>query len=434
MLLVLQSVWLAAGVVPLYLLSYRKLGRRLPAVAIAAMYALFPALHGANMYEFHSLTLLSPIVLTLLYFLETERYRAYFITLVPALLCREDASLLLCFVGAYGIYTRRPRMARAGWITISTSLVYFAIVKRFFMTSADIFMSGKDSYSFAYYYEDLIPNHNGIGGMLISLLTNPVFVVKTIVAEAKLVYLITLFLPVLFLPFVAKPGRVMLGYGLFFCTLATRGAVFSPHFQYSSVLIPILFSLTPEALRQIEDGRVADAIGLDGRRLARALVPAAFAASVLVSWKFGGILDNQAFKGGFVRVARSMSDKDKETFAWIRENAAKIPATASVGVTNRVGAQVSNRKTAYFYPEHQDVDWLFIDEAEIKGADLEKHNKAVQAGTWTVVAKKDRLAFYKKNPVKPAAPAASAAPAAPPAPPPTALPAPPPTAQPAPTH
>jgi len=433
MLLVLQSVWLAAGVVPLYLLAERKLGRRLPAVAIAAMYAVYPALHGANMYEFHSLTLLSPIALALLYFLEIEAYRRYFVTLAIALLCREDVALLMCFVGAYAVYTRRPRMARAGWITISASVVYFAVVKRFFMTSADIFMSGKNSYSFAYYYDDLIPNHNGIGGMLLSLVTNPVFVVKTVMAEAKLVYVVTLFLPLLFLPFVAKPGRVMLVYGLFFCMLATRGAVFSPHFQYSSVIIPAAFALTPEALRQIEDGRLARAIGLDGHRLSRALVPAAFAASLLVSWKFGGVLENQAFKGGFVRVARSLSDKDRETYAWVRENAAKIPEQARVGVTNRVGAQVSNRKIAYFYPEHQDVDWLFLDEAEIKGAELDKHHKAVQAGTWIVVARRDRLAFYKRG-NKPGAHAAAPSPLpallpalhpkAPLAPPPPAVPAP----------
>lgn len=414
MLLVLQSVWLGMGVLPLYLLAYHKLGRRLPALAIAAMYALYPALHGANMYEFHSLTLLSPLALTLLYFLEVGAFRAYFIALVPALLCREDVSLIMCFVGAYCIYTRVPKMVRTGWITILASLVYFGIVKKFFMTSADIFMSGKDSYSFAYYYEDLIPNRNGVGGMLLSILTNPVFVVRTVLAEAKIQYLLTLFVPVLFLPFVAKPGRVLLLYGLLFCLLASRSAVYSPHFQYSSVILPMAFALTPEALRQIKDGRVAHTFGLDGPRLARALVPAAFVASVLVSWKFGGIVDNAVFRGGFSRVSRGLTDKDRDTFAWIRETTAQIPANARVGTTNRLGAHVSNRRHAYFYPEHQDVDFLFIDENEIKATELDKHNKNVQSGAFVLVARREKMALYKKGQAKPAA-AAPAAPAPPPA-------------------
>ncbi|APR83191.1 Hypothetical protein A7982_08540 [Minicystis rosea] len=425
MLLVLQSVWLGMGVLPLYLLAYHKLGRRLPALAIAAMYALYPALHGANMYEFHSLTLLSPLVLTLLYFLEVGAFRAYFIALIPALLCREDVALVMCFVGAYCIYTRVPRMVRTGWLTILASLVYFGVVKKFFMTSADIFMSGKDSYSFAYYYEDLIPNHNGIGGLLLSILTNPVFVLRTMMTEPKIQYLLTLFVPVLFLPFVAKPGRVLLLYGLLFCLLASRSAVYSPHFQYSSVILPMAFALTPEAIRQIRDGRVADTFGLDGQRLARALVPAAFVASALVSWKFGGFIDNQAFRGGFVRVARGLGDKERETFNWIRETTAQIPANASVGTTNRLGAHVSSRRHAYFYPEHQNVDYLFIDENEIKAGELDKHNKNVQTGAFVLVARREKMALFKRGANKGAPAAAPAAPK-PAAPPPAPAPAPPP--------
>lgn len=401
MLLTLQSVWLGAGVVPLYLLAHHKLGRRLPALAIAAAYVLYPALHGANMYEFHSLTLLSPLVITCLYLLEIGAHRAYFIALLPTLLCREDASLLMCFVGAYAIYTRRPKMVRTGWLTILVSLVYFAVVKKFFMTSADIFMSGPNAYSFAYYYDDLIPNHNGLGGMLVSLVTNPVFVIRTLVAEPKIHYFLVLFAPVLLLPFLAKPGRVMLLYGILFSFLASRAAVFTPHFQYSAVLLPIIFALTPEALREIEDGKLATTLGLDGRRLSRALVPALLVSSILVSWKFGGFLDNQAFKGGFTRVARSMSDKERATYAWIREQARSIPVRASVGTTNRLGAHVSNRLTAYFYPEHTDVDYLFLDEAELRGGDVDKHNKAVAAGSWVLVSRREKLALFKKGPAKP---------------------------------
>lgn len=401
-ILTLQSVWLGMGVVPVYLLAQHKLGRRLPAVALAAMYAIYPALHGANMYEFHSLSLLSPVALCLLYFLEIGAFRRFFLVLIPTLLVREDVSLMMCFVGAYAILTGRPKMVRTGWVTIVVSLCYFVIIKRFFMTSADIFMSGsKDSYSFAYYYEDLIPNHNSMGGLVISLVTNPAFVLRTIIAEPKIHYMLVIFGPLLFLPFVAKTGRTMLIYGLIFCLLATRSAVFSPHFQYSSVLLPFAFALTPEALRQIEAGRLSSTLGLDGRRLSLALTAAAFVASLGISWKFGGIVDNQQFRGGFVRVARSLSDKERETITWVKEQTAKIPGKARVGTTNRIGAHVSNRRVAYFYPDHTDVDWLFIDEGELRGGDVDKHNKAVQAGTWVLISKKDKIALYQRAP-KPA--------------------------------
>ncbi len=306
-LLVLQAVWLGAGVVPVYLLARGRLVGRLGAVALAAMYALYPALHGANMYEFHSLTLVVPLMLWLLYFLESGRFKSYWLLLLPALLVREDVAILMCFVGLYAILSRRPRWTRLGWITILVSCVYFVVVKRFFMTSADVFNSGnKDAYSFAYYYDDLIPNHNGVGGMLISLLTNPVFVLKTTLGEPKILYLLTLFVPVVFLPFVARPGRVMLIWGLFFCLLASRGAVFSVHFQYSAIIIPIVFAVTPAALARVEDGGLVRVAGLDGARLRRSLLFAAFVASLLVSWKFGGLLENTTFRGGFTPPARAL--------------------------------------------------------------------------------------------------------------------------------
>src|SRR5439155_12102520 len=71
LLLVLQSVWLGSGVVPVYLLARAQRASRAAAIALATMYAVYPALHGANAYEFHSLTLAVPLVLWLLFFLET---------------------------------------------------------------------------------------------------------------------------------------------------------------------------------------------------------------------------------------------------------------------------------------------------------------------------------------------------------------------------
>jgi uncharacterized membrane protein len=414
LILALQSVWIGAGVVPLYLLGRAKIGRRAPAVAIAAMYALYPALQGANMYEFHSLSLISPLILWLLFFFETGRYRAYALMLIPTLLCREDASLLCCFIALYAILSRRPGAARLGWITILVSLAYFAVVKRFFMNSSDIFMTGKESYSYAYYYEDLIPNRNGVGGLVLSLVTNPIFTVKTMVADAKLNFFLVLFVPLLFLPFSARTARVMLAYGILFCFLASRSAVFSPSFQYSNLILSIAFAITPAAVARLEEGAVAAYFSLDGKRLARAAVAAMLVASLLVSWKFGGLVDNQAFRGGFGRVARGLTPKDKETYAWIEEQVAKVPMTVSVGVTNKMGPHISNRKDVIFYPEARLPEWVFLDESELKGGDLDKHTKNVKEGKIVLVGRHDKMALFRQPP-KQATPATAPPPAEPPA-------------------
>ncbi len=401
-LLVLQSVWLGAGVIPVYLLALDKLEHRGKALLLAAAWAMYPALHGANMYEFHSLTLISPLIVWLLYFYETGRDRLYWVTLAALLLCREDVSLLMCFIGLYAILDRRAGRARLGWVTIATSLVYLVIVKLFFMTSAGIIMSGKDAYSFAYYYEDLMPNRSGLGGLLVSLLTNPAFVLKVMLEEPKILFLLQLFVPLGFLPFLARPGRWMLAYGLVFCLFASRDAVFSIHFQYSSVLFPIAFALTPIALKQAEDSAPAAYLGLDGRRLSRALLAAVLVASALVSWKFGGLVDNASFRGGFARVARNLTPEQEATYAWVRQQVEAIPPGAIVGATNKMGPHISNRKEAYFYPGDRAaiLQYVLLDEGELKGKDLDRHNATVKRGEFAEISRLKKMALFKR--VKPA--------------------------------
>jgi hypothetical protein len=153
----------------------------------------------------------------------------------------------------------------------------------------------------------------------------------------------------------------------------------------------------PEALRQVEEGPFVRAHGLDGLRYRRALLFACLVMSLLASWKFGGISDNLSFHGGFGPPARALGDKDRETYAWLRAQVDKIPIHDSVAATNRTGAHISNRKGAYFYPEHSEVDWLVIEESEIRGADLDRHNKAVQAGVFELVSRHDRFAVFRRK-------------------------------------
>ncbi len=395
-LLVLQSVWLGAGVVPVYLLARERLEGRAPALALAAMYALHPALHGANLYEFHSLTLLAPAVLWLLWFLETGRARGYLVTLAAALLVREDAPLLACFVGLHALLSRRPGAARLGWITIGASLAWFVIVKRVFMTSPDIFMTGPDAYSYAFNFDEMMPNHDGARGMVVSVLTSPAFVLRTMLTEAKAQYVLSIFLPLAFLPFLARPGRVMLGWGLAFALLATRPALFGIHFHYPCLLFPVAFAIVPAAIQRVEAAAWLGAAGIDGRRLARALLVAAFVASLLSSWKLGGLVENASFHAGYLPVARSLGPEESARYAWLRAQVDAIPADARVGVSNRMGPHASNRRAAYLYPERTDVDWIVVDEADLPAGELGKHLDVVSSGAFELVARRDDLAVYRR--------------------------------------
>ena len=395
MILTLQSFWLGAGVVPVYLLARRQTGSRLVGLTLGAMFVAYPAVHGVNMYEFHSLALIGPLVLWLLYWLEEGQKWAYYATFAALLLCREDVPLLLCFVGLYAILTHKPESVRLGRNTILIGLVYFVVAKVVFMKGSGILNAGKDAYSYEYYYEAMNPGRMGVGGILGTIVMNPIFTIKTAFETTKPVFLLLLFLPLGFLPFFARRARVMLVYGLLFTLLASRGPVFTVHFQYTSVIYPVAFMLTAVALKQVADGPIPLALGLDGKRFAASWLAAALVASLLVSWKFGAIADNGSFRGGFSRVVRELSPEQKSNYEWLDAASAKIPRTATVGTTNRIGPHVSNRKGAFFYPERQDVDFLLLDEGELGGSDQEKHTK-LKAG-FDELDRRGRLALYQKK-------------------------------------
>jgi uncharacterized membrane protein len=211
------------------------------------------------------------------------------------------------------------------------------------------------------------------------------------VTGPKLLFLAMIFLPLGFLPFVARPGRVMLAWGILFCLLATRPALYGIHFHYPSIIIPVAFALVPAALQ-----RIAARPG-DGARRARSILVAAFAASVLCSWKLGAFVENSAFRAGYLPVARALSAEQRDTYAWVREQVDRIPGAASVGVTNTLGAHCANRATAYLYPERADVDWLFVDEAQLGGAGIEAHRRNVEAGIFEPVARRGTLALYRRR-------------------------------------
>ncbi|HLM76367.1 MAG TPA: DUF2079 domain-containing protein [Polyangiaceae bacterium] len=399
-LLVFQSAWLGAGVIPLYLLARERRMTRPAGLILALIYAAYPALHGANLYEFHSLTLITPLLLWLLYFLEIDATKRYFAVLVALLLCREDVSLLLCFVGVHAILSLRPKRVRLGTFTILLGVAYFIVAKGAFMRST---MLG----GYSYYYEELIPEKKGAVELLISLVTNPAFAVKLALEEGKILFIALLFLPLAFLPFAAKSGRIMLVYGFLFCLLASRDPVYSVHFQYTSVLFPIAFALTPAALRRIEEHTEGRALNLSGPRLARALLGAGLVAGVLVGLKFGALADNASFRGGFHPLARSLTVEQERRYTWLRQTIAKIPKNASVGATRKLGPHISNRAEAYIYPykdgyPEKPADYVLADETELKDEALEAHKKALGQRELVEIVRNGTFAlFMRKDPGKP---------------------------------
>ena len=364
-LLIFQSAWLASAAIPLFLLSRRVLGAGWISLVFAGAYLLHPALHGINLYEFHSLALVVPLVVWSIYFLERGSWWGYWIVLSLILLTREDMALLSCGIGLYVADSlRRPK---AGIATVFYALLYFSIVKLFVMAEPAIFMSGKgDSYGYRTHFEQLIPREGGGAiDFFLTLVTNPIFALRVALEEAKLLYLVQILLPCLFLPLFARSRQILLAYGFVFCLLSSKIGPHSIHKQYSSVLLPFVMVLLPYGLRELADSKRLEGFGLDGVRLRRALTVGVAVAALLVSWKFGAFVENRSFRVAHWRPPVHFKpaeklEKEQARYASIAELVALIPASASVSATRFLLPHVSNRAEVHIFPRGGHADYLLV--------------------------------------------------------------------------
>ena len=391
LILVLQAIWCGAGVVPAYLLGRAHLRSAWAGVTLAAAWALYPALHGANLYEFHSLTLLAMPMLWLLYLLTTGRLRAFFVLLPFVLLIREDASLLVACLAFTAVLTGERRLVRAGWITIGVAALYFILIKIFIMGAADP-LGG--NYGFGWYYKDMTAGKS-LGGILLSLVTNPTFAIDFALRETKVIYLLQLLLPLAFLPLFGKPWRFAAAFGLFYILLASRGPVFSIHFQYSVVLFPVLFALTPIAVRRLRESGLPERIGLARAQLVAVLLACVLASSLLMSWKFGGAVPNTSFRGGWARIPHSLTVEQEMRYQEFRKFIEQIPADASITATSRIAPHVSNRAEIWSYTDKKQSEYLMLDTRDMKGWPRKHHADRLAAGKLELIAKDGTLQLYR---------------------------------------
>lgn len=393
-LLVLQTLWLASGALPLYCLAKRRLGNEWFAAILGLVYLLYPALHGVNMFDFHSLAFVVPSAMWAVYLLDSGGFKRYWFVLALMLITREDISLLSCFVGAYAIMIGRTR---TGLATIAVSLTYLVLVKTYAMADSGLLMSADKAYSYVYYYAEMIPHKaEGSRGLAISALTNPIYALLVAFKEEKLLFFLHLMLPLLGLPLASGRKLILSVYGLLFIGLATRSHVFSLHFQYSALLFPMLFAGVPDGLRRVTDGPRIKALGIERAPLAWTLLFGMLTASVVTTVKYGVIVPNASFKAGWNRLVRVPTTDMRDRHAWVKEIAATIEPDAAVSMTSAVGPHLSNRRKAYHWPTVNDADYLVLTVEHFKKEDERRLKRIRDKKQFRLIKEEHGIAFYKR--------------------------------------
>ncbi len=132
LLLVVQTIALALGAVPVYLFAYRQLGSQAKALLFALAYLLYPAMQWANFLEFHPETLATPLLLGALYAQQIERWPLFFGLLGLCATTKEVAGLAIIPLGLYLLVRgrRKAGLATMG-LGVLSLIIAFAAVRHF---------------------------------------------------------------------------------------------------------------------------------------------------------------------------------------------------------------------------------------------------------------------------------------------------------------
>lgn len=239
-LLLLQTVVIALGAWPVYLLVKLRFGewenwtwqQDVLALSFAAVYLLFPALQSANVFDFHALALAPTFFLFAFYCLETERWGGFALFAVLTMSCKEDMPLLVTMLGLYALVVRREW--RVGLTTIAGAAAWFLLAVGWIMPHFDT--RGVSPFANRYAYLG-----NGPLEMALTLATRPGLWLEQLLSAEKLAYLRDLLAPAAFLSLLAPQVLALALPSLLVNLLSSEGAMHSLEgFHYGAILAPIV--------------------------------------------------------------------------------------------------------------------------------------------------------------------------------------------------
>lgn len=339
LLLILQSLVVALGALPLFALARHQLHSAWAALAFALAFLLHPTIQAANWLEFHPVTLAPTFLLAAFYFLVRGRPGWFAIFALLAASCKEEIALLVFMLGLYALVVeRRPAW---GLVTMALSLGW-AMLAVFVVQNR--FAAGNIHWG-RYGYLGETP-----GAMVVSLLTRPGLVWAQLSAAQAGSYLWKLLWPTGFLALLAPEVLLLALPSLAINLLAD----FPPMHQVHTLIYAA--PIVPFVLAAAVMGTARLAGWLKGRgEWTRRVVPLAASATLLLAlvnqWLYGYL------PGSGNSMALQVTDHHRRAAALI----AQIPADAKVSAQDRLNPHVSGRETVYIFPRIEDADTVFVD-------------------------------------------------------------------------
>jgi uncharacterized membrane protein len=322
-LYLVETVWMALGAVPVFLLARDRLRSGWLAVAVAGCFLLYPSLEWINWWHFHPDALvITPLLFA--WWLATRRRWGWFAVAVGvALACKEDAALAVFMLGLV-LAVRGER--RAGLLTAAAGAGWFLLATRVVIPAA----GGGDGP----FYQELFPGFgDSLGEIVWSMVVHPSRLVEAATLPDRLTYYWQVLAPVAFFP-LAAPLVLLISLPQTVINVTSGHALTHDfRYHYTAIVLAGVFLATVEGMAWAGRGRTAR----------RVLVAVLLVTSVVanIAWS-PSPLGRQYDSGIWARA--------EPRHAVVRAALAQVPPTAGVSASYNLIPHLTHRTYAYEFP------------------------------------------------------------------------------------
>ncbi len=333
-LLVIQTLALALGAWPVYLLAKLKLPAGYAPLWVLA-YFLFVSLAYINLDDFHEVALSVAPLGFALYFLERGRRGWFLLSLLFTFLVKEEMALIGAGFGAYALLGKRDWKLGLG--VLAGSLLAFAAV---IQLAIPFFAAGRAYPYIQGRYSDVGGSPRGI---LTTLLTDPLRIGRALLQIKKIEFLVAIFGPVVGLSALAGWASLLLLPTLGYLLLSNYSPQYDFTSQYSAPLIPLVVGTSILALARLRESAQ------------RPVMAAVVVSSLFFSWAYGDMPFSRKFDPNQYTT--------QSRYAAFVPQLAQIPADARVSAETGFSSHLSERRYIYdyYFEGVQDAEWVVLD-------------------------------------------------------------------------
>ncbi len=199
-LLAAQAILAMGGAIPMFLIAKRRDYRGISLIFMTFAYIFSLAIVSPCFYDFHENAFLPTLLMWLFYAIDKENTILFWIMTVLVCIVKEDAPLYIMCIGLFLFFEKRKSGFRwQGLCSTFISAGYMLVILKWLTANGD---GGKmTNIRFGIL---MIEQDRGIGEVIKNVIVDPAYFFSLLIHEDTLNFLLTVMMPLLFLPFLTK--------------------------------------------------------------------------------------------------------------------------------------------------------------------------------------------------------------------------------------